>query len=424
MLRRLLPVCLSLALWGCSASAPPPSDTAASAPGGSSRPAERRASQAGESNSAGNTADADGQPAAGARDEAATSGAAARAAGRNGEPKTSEADASPKAADGGGVETAMMKFRRARTPKARQRAAADLEKALAAEPDHVEGLLFMVQALLAMSADAEDEDEPTEALHHKSVAYLEMALQGDPEVRDIRGFKGLAAAVYFEDASALAREKKEADSVARLKTAVEHGLPLEALDYGDDLEAVRKLPEFSAFVAEAREKIKQEISQLLEENRPFDFNFDLEDIAGNKLSKADLKGKVLIVDFWGTWCPPCKREIPHFVALDKEFRSQGLQIVGLNSEQEDDAEAAAKLVRQFTEKAGIRYPCALVNDELIEQVPGLEGFPTTLFVDRTGTVRLKAAGYHDLFFLRTVVETLLSETPAEADGKPADKKDE
>src|SRR5262249_29822469 len=61
--------------------------------------------------------------------------------------------------------------------------------------------------------------------------------------------------------------------------------------------------------------LAEEVDRLLKENEPFEFDFDLKDVNGQKLSKADFAGKVLIVDIWGTWCPPCRMEIPHFLEL-------------------------------------------------------------------------------------------------------------
>lgn len=152
-----------------------------------------------------------------------------------------------------------------------------------------------------------------------------------------------------------------------------------------------------------------EVAELLEANTPFKFDFDIEDVEGNKLSKADLAGKVVIVDFWGTWCPPCRKEIPHFVELSRKYRDQGLAVVGFNSEQTRDKAQATRVVRDFCKSEGVDYPCAIVTDQIMNQVPDLEGFPTTLFLDRTGKVRLRAVGYHDISFLEKAVEVLLHE---------------
>ena len=159
-----------------------------------------------------------------------------------------------------------------------------------------------------------------------------------------------------------------------------------------------------------------EVAHLLETNIPFEFDFDLEDVAGNRLSKADLAGKVLIVDLWGTWCRPCRMEIPHFAALNRKYQDQGLAIVGLNSERTREKAKAARQVREFCKSEGVDYPCAVVTDEILDQVPDLQGLPTTLFFDRTGQMRLRAGGYHDISFLQAAVEALLHEKSAANSG--------
>ncbi|MCY2968145.1 MAG: TlpA disulfide reductase family protein, partial [Planctomycetota bacterium] len=203
--------------------------------------------------------------------------------------------------------------------------------------------------------------------------------------------------------------KKTAESLASLKEAVGYGFAdLKLMNSDEDLVAVRELPEFAAFVEDTKKAIKElnakEVAKLMETHEPFEFNFELDDINGKKVSKAEFAGKVMIVDIWGTWCPPCRAEIPHFVELDKEFKEKGLQIVGLNREQTKDDEAAVKLVKDFNEQQGVTYPCALITEEIMGQVPEFQGFPTTLFIDRAGKVRLKVVGARGPEFLQAVVE--------------------
>ncbi|HLJ11996.1 MAG TPA: TlpA disulfide reductase family protein [Planctomycetaceae bacterium] len=174
-------------------------------------------------------------------------------------------------------------------------------------------------------------------------------------------------------------------------------------------------PARSAATATETEKAgaRKEISQLLASNLPFTFDFNLNDIAGQKLSKSDMAGHVLIVDIWGTWCPPCRMEIPHFVDLNNRYGDKGLRIVGLNRERSDNIEENTKLVQEFCRKEGVNYPCALITKDVMSQVPDFEGFPTTLFFDRTGQVRLKLVGAYDAVVLEAAVESLLNEQPAD-----------
>lgn len=148
--------------------------------------------------------------------------------------------------------------------------------------------------------------------------------------------------------------------------------------------------------------------------RPFHFDFELTDIEGQPLALADFKGKVVIVDIWGTWCPPCRAEIPSFAALVEKYRDSGLAIVGLNRERIKDRAAARDAVRRFHKQNNMNYRCALANDETIRQVPNLKSLPTTLFFDRTGEVRVRLVGLHNFETLEAIVQRLLDEKPVGA----------
>src|SRR5512135_439673 len=93
-------------------------------------------------------------------------------------------------------------------------------------------------------------------------------------------------------------------------------------------------------------------------NRPPAPEFSLTDIHGKPLSLAQYKGKVVLLDFWATWCAPCKVEIPHFIALQDKYGPQGLQIVGLSMD--DDAKPVVK----FAEQMKINYPIAIADEKL------------------------------------------------------------
>jgi len=141
----------------------------------------------------------------------------------------------------------------------------------------------------------------------------------------------------------------------------------------------------------------------------FPFTFAGTDIHGVEQSLEALKGKVVIVDFWGTWCPPCRAEIPSFVRLQKTYGEQGFQIIGLNYERKGTDEENLQGVLDFAEEFSINYPCLLSDQEATAQVPNFQGFPTTLFIDRTGKVRLTKVGLHEYAYLEGVVTVLLEE---------------
>jgi len=179
--------------------------------------------------------------------------------------------------------------------------------------------------------------------------------------------------------------------------------------------AVLKNPGFGAGDASgaqaeaARAQLDQDVEDIFAQNDPFDFDFKLTDTDGKAIAMADFAGKVLIVDVWGTWCPPCLKEIPHFVALQRKFAEASLVIVGLNSERVPDQQQALKLVQDFREQNGMNYRCALVNNDTLQGIPEFVGFPTTMFFDRNGDVRAKVVGYHDYAKLEIIVRKLLDE---------------
>ncbi len=153
---------------------------------------------------------------------------------------------------------------------------------------------------------------------------------------------------------------------------------------------------------------RREVARDMANTVPFEFDFQLRDISGELLRKSEFQGKVLIVDIWGTWCPPCREEIPHFIALHQRYRESGLEIVGLNKEN-GSPEAQAQKVREFRDKFGIPYRCAIITERVISQVPDFDGFPTTLFFDKRGKLRLMYVGYHEARELQAAVENLLAE---------------
>jgi thiol-disulfide isomerase/thioredoxin len=114
------------------------------------------------------------------------------------------------------------------------------------------------------------------------------------------------------------------------------------------------------------------------------------DISGAPLSLANWSGKVIFVNFWATWCPPCREEIPELIALQKQYGSN-LQIVGIS---EDDDPAANVL--KFANQHGINYPIVMATPEVIAAYGGVPALPTTFVIDTQGRVVQKHAGLHPM----------------------------
>src|SRR6516164_11830943 len=117
--------------------------------------------------------------------------------------------------------------------------------------------------------------------------------------------------------------------------------------------------------------------------------FTVDDLQGHKISSADLHGKVVLVDFWATWCQPCKQEMPGYQKLLDRYRSQGFVVVGLKFDTMMDMEDPLK----FTKKIVVRYPLAVATDDLKRNFGGIEGLPTTMLYDRHGILRQKVIGF-------------------------------
>ena len=123
----------------------------------------------------------------------------------------------------------------------------------------------------------------------------------------------------------------------------------------------------------------------------------MHDLDGRTISLADWRGKVIIVNFWATWCPPCRTEIPDLVALQKKYGDR-LQIVGV-SQDEDSVDG----VRQFVTAHQMNYPIVMMTPELDKVFPGVTALPTSFILDRQSRVVQRHVGLLDA--VRTEAET-------------------
>jgi peroxiredoxin len=128
--------------------------------------------------------------------------------------------------------------------------------------------------------------------------------------------------------------------------------------------------------------------------------FTLADVNGKLISLAAFKGKVVILDFWATWCPPCKREIPDFIKLQSEYGSKGVQIVGIALDQPNK-------VKAFVKENGMNYPVLMGRNEVAASYGGVEAIPTTFVIDKTGKILTKYEGFRSRDAFESQIKKLL-----------------
>lgn len=133
-------------------------------------------------------------------------------------------------------------------------------------------------------------------------------------------------------------------------------------------------------------------------------DFTLKTIDGKSFQLADYRGKVVVLNFWATWCPPCRQEIPDFVKLQKELGARGLQIVGISLDED-----GPDVVREFMKEVKFNYP-VIHDDGTTNNLYGpIEYMPTTYVIDRNGHARYFAGGMLTEEHLRPALEKLLDE---------------
>jgi thiol-disulfide isomerase/thioredoxin len=113
----------------------------------------------------------------------------------------------------------------------------------------------------------------------------------------------------------------------------------------------------------------------------------LKTLQGRKLNLSGYRGKVVLLNFWATWCPPCRAEMPDLIKMQREYRGRGLQVIGITYPPEEIGE-----VRQFVRKLKVNYPIALGAKETRALFSQSETLPLTIVIDREGNIRQRIEG--------------------------------
>jgi cytochrome c biogenesis protein CcmG/thiol:disulfide interchange protein DsbE len=143
-----------------------------------------------------------------------------------------------------------------------------------------------------------------------------------------------------------------------------------------------------------------------EEQYPQAPDFTLKDLEGNEVKLSDFRGKVVVLDFWATWCPPCRKGIPDFVEMQEKYGEDGFVIIGINLDQ-GEAKEVVSMVADFAKNYKINYPVVIHNQEIVYAYGGIRSIPTTFILDKEGKVRQGVQGYRPKSFFTNIIDPLL-----------------
>jgi len=131
-------------------------------------------------------------------------------------------------------------------------------------------------------------------------------------------------------------------------------------------------------------------------------DWELASLNGKIIKFSNVRGRVLILDFWATRCGPCRVEIPHFVELQRQYGDKGLTGIGISLD-----EQRPEVVKKFVKQLGVNYPIVIGNEKVAEAYGGIDGLPMTFVIDRRGRIASQHIGYEDKATFEKEVQSLL-----------------
>jgi peroxiredoxin len=134
-------------------------------------------------------------------------------------------------------------------------------------------------------------------------------------------------------------------------------------------------------------------------------DFALTNLSGQTVRLSDFKGKIVLLDFWATWCPPCRMEIPNFVQLQKQYADRGFTVLGIALDDE-----GAAVVKPLAQKLGVNYPLVIGNTQVAEAYGGIQALPTTFLIGRDGAILKTFVGARDKSEWEQTIQTAIQQT--------------
>jgi thiol-disulfide isomerase/thioredoxin len=130
--------------------------------------------------------------------------------------------------------------------------------------------------------------------------------------------------------------------------------------------------------------------------------FTVKTLEGKPLKLADLKKRPVIVDFWATWCGPCRASMPHLSTMQTRYQKQGLAVIGMSVD-----ETGAQSVKKYASGLGLKFTLAMANDEVLDAYGPIRSIPTTFFINRKGDIVRRVVGYIDGETMEDYVKEIL-----------------
>ena len=134
-------------------------------------------------------------------------------------------------------------------------------------------------------------------------------------------------------------------------------------------------------------------------------DFSLKDLSGRRVRLSDLKGKVVLLDFWATRCAPCRREVPDFVHIQRKYEDKGFTILAVSLDEEGLA-----VVKPVAQKLRINYPVAIGSTQVADEYGGIQALPTVVLIGRDGRILQTFVGDTDKSMYENAIQSALRAT--------------
>ncbi|MCC6349137.1 MAG: TlpA family protein disulfide reductase [Candidatus Eisenbacteria bacterium] len=130
--------------------------------------------------------------------------------------------------------------------------------------------------------------------------------------------------------------------------------------------------------------------------------FSVKSVEGRAVRSSDYRNRPVIVDFWATWCAPCRASMPHLSSMQQRYAKRGLAVIGMSVDETGPAP-----VRRFARDLGVRFTIAMANDEVLDAYGPIRSIPTTFFINRKGEIVRRVVGYIDGETMEGYVQEIL-----------------